>query len=310
MVEVSIVTTLFMSSKYVDDFYLRILSTLGEITDDYEIVFVNDGSPDDSLEKVIAFSRSNSKVKVVDLSRNFGHHKAVMAGLAHAKGDKVFLIDSDLEEPPEILKEFYQEFNQFDGDVVFGIQKQRKSNWLNRTGGALFYAVLNKYSKLDFENRPLTVRMMSRRYVDSVLLYKESELFLAGIFCLAGFKQRALLVDKGIRGETTYSFSRRFGLLLTGITSFTSFPLKWIFLLGIFISFSSFLGGVFVFFRKLYYGELVDVGWTSLIISIWFLGGLIMISIGTVGLYLSKVFLEVKNRPGYVVRKIYGVKDK
>ena len=142
--KLSIVTTLYKSSPYIDEFYARISKEAQKITDDYEIIFVDDGSPDDSLQKAVALYEKDSKVKVIELSRNFGHHKAIMTGLSHAKGEFVFLIDSDLEEEPELLGKFWEELHkEKELDVVFGVQESRKGGWFEKFTGGLFWKLIN-----------------------------------------------------------------------------------------------------------------------------------------------------------------------
>lgn len=308
MIKLSVVATLYCSSPYLQAFYQRISATVQRITEDYEIVLVNDGSPDDSLAQAIAISQSDERVKVVDLSRNFGHHQAAMAGLTYAEGEMVFLIDSDLEEPPECLEAFYKAFCSGGEalDVVYGVQEKRKGGWCERVGGAIFYRLLNYYSRLDLGTQPLTVRIMSRRYVAALLQHQESELFLAGVFAITGYQQQEMMVQKQCKGVTSYSLARRIHLMVRAITSFSSFPLKWIFYSGFGIAGLSFCGGLYLILRKLIYDDLINAGWTSVMVSIWFLGGLLLLAVGTIGIYIAKIFSEVKQRPNFIVRQVYS----
>ncbi|TPH17055.1 glycosyltransferase family 2 protein [Litorilituus lipolyticus] len=305
--KISIVSTMYMSEKYLHAFYQRISQSVMKITNEYEIVLVNDGSPDKSLDIALKFFKENDKVKVVDLSRNFGHHKAVMAGLQHAVGEKVFLIDCDLEEAPELIFDFYEEFNKKNGavDSVFGVQELRKGSWIQKVGGGVFYKMFNLFSGVNLEANPLTVRMMSRRYVNAVLLHQETELFMAGILHITGFLQKSITVKKDYKGESAYSFRHRVSLMVKGVTAFSSYPLKFIFYIGILMSISAFLLGTFLFMKKVFLNGQIEPGWTSLMVSIWFIGGLLLAGLGTVGIYLNKVYNEVKRRPLYIVRDFY-----
>ena len=149
--KLSIVTTLYKSSKYVDEFYERISKEAQKITNDYELIFVDDGSPDDSLEKAITLYQKNEKVRIIELSRNFGHHKAIMTGLSHAQGDFVFLIDVDLEERPELLSEFWHELQNDEGlDLVYGVQEKRKGRLFERVSGYFYYKLINHLSDIKF----------------------------------------------------------------------------------------------------------------------------------------------------------------
>jgi putative glycosyltransferase len=306
MMHLSIVTTLYRSVPYIYEFYQRMSNAASKVTKDYEIVFINDGSDDESLEKAVEIHRNDHKVKVVDLSRNFGHHKAIMAGLSQAKGENIFLIDCDLEEDPELLEVLHAKLNEAeDADVVYGIQRSRKGGFVEKKGGELFYKLFNRLSGLSLQQNPLTIRIMTRRYVNALLVHEEEELFLAGLFEITGFKQIPLEVNKKSRQGSTYTFKNRLRMLTRGITSFSSFPLLVSFYIGGAISITSFLFMVYLLIIRLIYNEGIIVGWTSVMISIWFLGGVILLSCGMIGIYLSRVYYEVKRRPNYIIRKVY-----
>ena len=303
--KLSIVTTLYKSSPYIDEFYARISKEAQKITDDYEIIFVDDGSPDDSLQKAVALYEKDSKVKVIELSRNFGHHKAIMTGLSYAKGEFVFLIDSDLEEEPELLGKFWEELlKEKELDVVYGVQESRKGGWFEKFTGGLFWKLFNKLAHVKISENPLTVRLMNKNYVTNLVKFKEKELFLAGICELVGFKQQTLPIYKSSKNSTTYNLIQKIKLLNNAVVSFSSFPLYLSFYMGVIISSFSFVYGIYLVINKLLFG-IVSSGWTSLMVSIWFLCGVLFLTIGILGLYISKIFQEVKNRP-IVEKRIYG----
>ncbi len=304
--KLSIVATLYHSSSYVDEFYERITKEVLQITDDYEIIFVDDGSPDDSLQKCISLHNKDKKVKVIELSRNFGHHKAIMTGLSHAKGDFVFLIDVDLEEEPELLGKFWNELQgSEDIDVIYGVQENRKGGWFERWSGGLFWNIINFLSTTKIPHNMITARLMTNQYNKELLRYKESELFIGGIWADAGFNQREIKVYKSSSSTTTYTTRKKISLLVNSITSFSSKPLVYIFNIGLVTTFISFLFILKLVFDKVFF-DIAFEGWTSLIVSVWFFGGLIILLLGIIGIYLSKIFIEVKNRPYSIVRKFYG----
>ncbi len=306
--KISIVTTMYCSAQYIEEFYSRISASVSKITKNYEMIFVNDGSPDRSLEIAVNLFKNDKKVKVLDLSRNFGHHKAIMAGLAHTTGNYVFLIDCDLEEEPEWIEFFWEELNKDDStDVIYGVQEKRKGNIWNRSTGFIFYKFYNMLSDVKIQKDVVTVRLMKKNYVKALLSYQERELFLAGIFADAGFNQKSVTVIKGHNSPTTYSLKRRINLMINSITSFSNKPLRIIFYTGLIVCFISVIFTIRVFFKKLF-GNVELSGWTSLILSIWLLGGIIIFSIGVIGIYLSKVFNEIKLRPNSIVKKIYEKK--
>ncbi|OVE77041.1 glycosyl transferase [bacterium F11] len=302
--KLSVVTTLYQSAPYIDEFYHRMRAVAEKITQDYEIIFVVDGESDHTLNQIVEVQRKDPGLVVVDLSRNFGHHHAIMTGLSYATGERIFLIDSDLEEEPEWLIPFAAAYDQGKVDVIFGVQKRRKGGLLERISGALFYWVFNMLASPKIRPNAVTARLMSRRYVHHLLQFKERALFLFGLWELAGFQQKTLPVDKKSKGTSTYSLSKRVDLFVNALTSFSVKPLVFIFYFGTLLSFVSFLYIVFLAYKKLVIGVPIE-GWTSLIVSVWFLGGLIILSIGCLGIYISKIFIEVKLRPRSIIRDVY-----
>ena len=304
--KLSIVTTLYQSAPYITEFHRRAGATAAALVgDDYEIVLVNDGSPDNSLDLAIQLIESDSHVVVVDLSRNFGHHKAMMTGLGHAKSELIFLIDSDLEEEPEYLTGFAKQMERASCDVVYGIQEQRKGRWLERWSGLWFYRLFKMLTGLALPENIVTARLMTRRYVDALLRHEEREVFMAGLWHITGFDQRSQSVKKHSSSQTTYTLRRKMSLLINSVTSFSNAPLVGIFYIGIFISlfalsYISYLVAHWIFLAK------PMSGWTSVMASIWLLGGMVISFIGVVGIYLSKIYSETKQRPYTIVRRIYA----
>ncbi len=275
---------------------------------DYEFVFVDDGSPDDSLRNAVKLCEEDSRVRVVELSRNFGHHKAMMTGLAHATGEDTFLIDIDLEEEPELLETFWNEMHKdenADIDVIYGVQDKRKGGWFERWCGSIFYGIFNWLSGDPIPNNLITSRLMSEAYKEALLEHKDKSVYLFGLATIAGFNQKPLVCHKKDKGETTYSIRRRIALTVDSITSFSAKPLLYIFYLGLGISMLSFIYICFLFVNKLVFSAPIT-GWTSLIISIYLLGGLSIASLGVIGIYIAKIFDEVKDRPYTIVKNIHG----
>jgi putative glycosyltransferase len=304
--KLSIVATLYQSAPYVEEFCRRASAVARQVAgDDFEIVLVNDGSPDDSLELAIGICTADPHVTVVDLSRNFGHHKAMMTGLAHARGEHVFLIDSDLEEDPEWLPGFVEQITRERCDVVFGVQAQRKGGLFERWTGQWFYSVFRLLTGMDLPQNMVTARLMTRRYVDALLRHDERELDIGGLWYITGFEQHPQTVNKLSSSETTYTLRRKLALFVNSVTSFSNAPLVYIFYAGLAISLLAGCYAAFVIIQWLVLAEPVS-GWTSVIVSIWLLGGWVILFIGIIGIYLSKVFLEVKRRPYTIVRQVHG----
>ena len=304
--KLSIVATLYQSAPYIAEFHQRASAAASQLVgDDYEIVLVNDGSPDNSLDLAVQLAECDGHVVVVDLSRNFGHHKAMMAGLEKAFGDLVFLIDSDLEEESEWLQRFSGIMETERADVVFGVQELRKGGLIERWSGELYYSVFNWLSNIDHPRNITTARLMSRRYVNALLGFRERELVISCLWVITGFKQVPCVVKKHGSSETTYSLAKKLAHATNSITSFSEVPLRLIFYMGALI-FASSLAYTFVLaFSRIFLSHPVD-GWTSVMVSIWLLGGLVISFVGIIGIYLSKIFAETKQRPYTIVRKIYG----
>ena len=302
--KLSIVTTLFYSEPYIREFYSRILASIQKCNiDDYEIVFVNDGSPDKSSVEVQNIIKENHRVSYIELSRNFGHHQAILCGLEHSKGELVFLIDVDLEEPPELLFEFHQKLHAPEKvDVVIGCQHKRRGGPIEYLSGKLFYPFFRFISGLDLPDNMSTVRLMRRPYVDAVTSYKEKEINISGILTHVGFSHKIVTFDKLSTSTTTYSFRGKLSHLINATTSFSNKPLYLA--LGFLLTFIMASMLYLVYFVKNYFtnGTTPD-GFTTI-------AGLILISstvnfliLSIFGVYLAKIFGEVKNRPRFIVSK-------
>jgi putative glycosyltransferase len=303
--KLSVVATLYYSLPYIEEFYERTCAAAKQITPEFEIILVNDGSPDASLQKARDLHERDPRVTVVDLSRNFGHHKAIMTGLAHASGDLVMLIDVDLEEPPEIVLDFYKAFSQSDADVVYGVQKTREGSFFRRLGGGLYYRLYNRLSQVRVPADTLIARLMTRRYVHRLLEHREQLFGIDVLMEITGFKQIPVLVDKHYKGSTTYNFRKRLALAINGITSQSNKPLRYIAYLGVLITIPSGLYILLLLVQGLL-GITTEVeGWTSVMVSLWFLGGLIIFVLGIIAVYLSVIFVEIKARPYTVIRDVY-----
>ncbi len=304
-IELSIVTSLYKSSRYVHDFYLQACRVAGVLNLSIEIIFVNDGSPDDSLDLAINIHRRDPRVKVIDLSRNFGHHRALMAGFSYASGQLIYVTDVDLEESMDFLAICYGRMRQGDCDVVYGYQEQRKGRLFERLTGGFFWWLFNALSSTKLPRNIVTARLMSRRYMLSLLQHRESDPFMAGLWMLTGYVQVGVPIVKASLGTSSYSLRKRLAQTVTSITSFSARPLLLSAIVGIVICAIAFALVAYLVARWLLFGNTVE-GWTSVIISVWIIGGVNLFFIGLVGLYISKIFSEVKQRPNAIVRAVYG----
>jgi putative glycosyltransferase len=232
----------------------------------------------------------------------------MLTGLSHAKGDRVFLIDTDLEEEPEWLLEFSQQMQSDNCDVVFGVQGKRKGGWFERISGWLFYRIFNALTGLVLPENPVTARLMTRRYLNALLLHEEREISIGGLFVITGFKQSPLIIRKHDTSKSTYSFGRKMTVMVDSITSFSNKPLIGIFYIGFMIFILASVNVFYLVINKMIFSKVLG-GYTSVMASIWLLGGMVIMFIGVVGIYLSKVFTEAKHRPISIVRQIYTKKD-
>lgn len=306
--KLSIVSTLYMSKPFLDTFLKEIVLSIVDLKiESYELVFVNDGSPDDSLEFLLEKQKVIPQIKIVDLSRNFGHHYAMQVGLQQATGEYIFLIDNDLETPPSFLKNCYEEMNKYeDVDVVYGYQEERKGKLIENLGGRIFWWAINKFSEVRIPKNIITERLMKRDYLNSLLSLGDANLFLGGMMYWTGYNQKGIPVTRGLReGKSTYSTKKRLELMLQAITSFSGKPLEYLFYSGICITIFSLIGIIFLFIKKIALGDSIQLGWTSLVAINVLILGVISTFLGLIGIYLFKIFKQVQNRPNVIIKKIY-----
>jgi putative glycosyltransferase len=302
--KVSIVTTLYRSAPYIEEFFRRSVEAVRPVADEIEVVFVDDGSPDDSLRVARGLAGGDVTVRVVELSRNFGHFQAVMTGLGHAEGDLVFLLDCDLEEAPELFAALAEPILTSPADdpvdVGFGVAKRRKGSALERAGGWAFYHAINAISRIDIPVNAVMARVMTRRYVQALLTHQERELFLNGVMTATGFRQVGVPVDKSGKDTTTYRHLHRLSVALKAITAFSDKPLTIILVGGLALSTLAVLVTASLVFAVVVLGVNYFSGWASLLAALCFFSGLMLAAIGVLGFYLGRVFVEVKARPTIV----------
>jgi putative glycosyltransferase len=301
----SIVTTLYCSAPYLAEFHSRVSGAARAFAgDDYELILVNDGSPDNALELALELRSRDPHVCVVDLSRNFGHHQAMWTGLQQARGEWIYLLDCDLEESPEWLEELSAQQTQHDADVAFGVQRMRRGGWRRRLAGAAYYRLLNLLSPVQIPENLMTIRLMSRRYVNALLQHTEATFIMSGLWARTGFRQVPVPFDKGDKRQTTYGLVRCFKLLVHSVTSFSEVPLFAVFYIGLGLMLSASVVATYLVIGALLFGKML-AGWPSLMVSIWFLGGLSLFCQGILGIYLARVYQESKRRPIALIRQIY-----
>jgi glycosyltransferase involved in cell wall biosynthesis len=308
--EFSIIVPVFNEEENIFELYGRLTSVMAELcnkqgcsSDSYEIILVDDGSTDRSWQFVQDLHRSDARVKGMSFSRNFGHHVAVLAGLDYSRGERVILMDGDLQDPPEEIPKLVEKAKE-GYDIVQGITRWRHTNPLQNMFSKIFHKLFMKVSSVDAKTRLGLFRCLSKPVVESIRKLPERTIFLGGIVSWVGFKSTFVQINRAARhaGRTKYNFLKRLLLAMNAITSFSERPLIMIFQLGIMISIFSIAMFGYAVFRKIFYHTSL-VGWTSLFAAIFFSTGLITLSLSVVGLYISKLFIEVKKRPRYILRE-------
>ena len=304
---ISIVTTTYNSASYIDEFIRRISDTLKGLGEaEYEIIIVDDGSDDNTSAIIKEFIDHDPRIVLFELSRNFGQHPAIMTGLRQCRGEYVFLIDSDLEEPPELLPEMLAILSGSGGriDVVFGVQERRNGQISHTLGGKIFYKVFNALSDVKIPEDSLTVRLMTKRYVSALTQYKETSLALGGLFVLAGFNQAFLQVPRTFKGSSSYDLPRKIALALRFVVSFSSKPAIIMSLVGATSVALSLVYALSLLFLYFIFGNSVE-GWTTLVIITILLNGIVLLCVGVCAAYLSLIFSEVKRRPLTIIKEVH-----
>lgn len=304
--KLSVVIPVYRSEGCLEELHRRLSASLGNLVDDFEIILVDDGSPDASWRTIRDLSQSDSRVRGIRFSRNFGQHKAIAAGLHESRGEWVVIMDADLQDQPEEIPRLYAK--ALEGfDVVLADRGSRQDSWAKKAFSWAFYKVFDFLSDSKSDPSVGTFRVMSRRAVDGFLQMKERVRFFGGMVEWLGFSTAKIEVVHAARsaGETTYGFRKSFNLALDAITAFSDRPLKMSIQLGLLISTLSMLLALWLVYRKLVFGINAQ-GWTSVIVTTLFLGGLILLNQGILGLYLGQVFEETKQRPAYVLAERVG----
>ena len=303
---ISIIVPAYNEEEVLELFHDRISEVLETLsTYAWEIIFINDGSTDATQAKIDALQKRDPRIASIVLSRNFGKEIAMTAGLDHAKGDAVVIIDADLQDPPELMADFIREWNN-GFDVVYGRRTHRDGeSWAKKATAHYFYQVIGKLSKVQIPANTGDFRLMSRRAVDALLQLREHHRFMKGLFAWVGYPATAVDYRRPPRaaGTTKFNYWKLWNFALEGITSFTILPLKLATYLGIFIALFSVLAGIWIILKTLMWGEGV-AGYPSLIVTILFFGGVQLFFIGVIGEYLGRIYNETKARPLYVVQNV------
>jgi glycosyltransferase involved in cell wall biosynthesis len=302
---VSIVVPAYNEHDVIFEFNRRLSIARQELSLPSEVIFVNDGSTDDTLERLRSLKAADPTIGIVDLSRNFGKEIALTAGLDHARGDVVVIIDADLQHPPELIPEFIARWREEDADIVYGQRASRAGeSGTKRLTSRAFYRAINALSGRLIPVDAGDFRVLSRRAVDALAGIRERHRFMKGLFAWIGYRQVPLLYETDLRfaGVSKWNYWKLWNFSIEGITSFSVAPLKVATYVGLLAAILSIVYGFFMVFQTIIYGNPVP-GFPSLLVAILFLGGLQLIFLGIIGEYLGRMFNEVKQRPLYLVRR-------
>lgn len=302
--EISLIVPVYNESMTLPEFYPRAKKVLEQISPAHELIFINDGSKDDTIDEIKKLAEIDSKVKYINLSRNFGHQIAVSAGLDRTSGKAVCIIDADLQDPPELILEMYAKMQE-GYEVVYARRNSRQGEtYFKKWSAKTFYRILSRLTTIDIPVDSGDFRIMDEKVVRELRRMPEKNKFIRGQVAWIGFNQTSVLYDRQERfaGTTGYSFRKMLRLAIDGITSFSNAPLKLVTYLGLFISIVAFVIFLYVIYSMFIIEDFVP-GWGSIMVSILFIGGIQMIAIGIIGEYLSRINQNILNRPLYVVKE-------
>lgn len=303
MCEISIITPVYGCCKSINSLYERLNKSLSTITENFEIIMINDSSPDNAWEAIKELAKKDDRVKGINLSRNFGQHKAITAGLDYAKGDWIVVMDCDLQDQPEEIMKLYNK--ALEGyDIVFGKKTERKDSFLKKLGSKIFFKVYDYFTDSKVDSTVGNFSIISKKVLNTLKVMKEQTKAYPLFVNWVGFKKTEVLINHAQReeGKSSYNMRRLINLAIDNIVSQSNKPLKLSIKFGFILSFFSLLYGSWLILRYFMFSIPVE-GWTSVMVSIYFIGGLLFANMGILGLYIGKIFDETKNRPVYIVQE-------
>ncbi|MED3123299.1 glycosyltransferase family 2 protein [Bacillus wiedmannii] len=303
MKTITILVPAYNEEEVLDQLYSRLTGVFQGIPNyNFEILFVNDGSKDRTLDIIKEFRENDKRISYVDLSRNFGKETAMIAGLDHAIGDAVIIIDADLQDPPELIPEMIKYWEQGYDDIYAKRRSRSGESWAKKWTAGKFYSLLKKTTRIPIQENTGDFRLLDRRCVEALKKIRETQRYTKGMFSWIGYNKKEILFDRDPRaaGETKWNYFKLMDLAIEGITSFTTAPLRIASFMGFTVSFGAFIYMIWIIIKTLLHGESVS-GYPSMMTAILFIGGVQLISIGIIGEYLGRIFNETKQRPLYFV---------
>ncbi|PFA99861.1 glycosyltransferase [Priestia megaterium] len=302
---ITILAPAYNEEEVIDAFYERVVNVCNHIHEyNFEFLFVNDGSKDRTIDLIKSLRDQDKRVSFVDLSRNFGKETAMIAGLDYAKGDAVIIIDVDLQDPPELIPQMIDYWEQGYDDVYAKRKSRAGETWIKKWTSATFYKILQKTTRIPIQKDTGDFRLLDRRSVNALMEMRETQRYTKGLFSWIGYNKKEILYDRDPRvaGTTKWNYYKLLDLAIEGITSFSTAPLRFSALIGIVISIFAFIYMFIIIGKTVLFGESV-IGYPSLMSVILFIGGIQLLSLGIIGEYLGRIFNETKNRPLYLVNE-------
>ena len=309
--DLSIVIPVLNEEKNISILFDRILSCLTSTNLQYEIIFIDDCSTDKSFEKISKLSENNKSIKAIRFSRKFGYQESIYCGLEHSTGENMITMDSDLQHPPELILDLLNKANEGYDIVNMVRNKAVKKSFISKIGSSFFYRIINFLSPTRVVNESADFRLYNRKVVNSLKLFPERGIFIRGLVGWMGFKQIDIKFEEQERehGISKFNLFRQINFALVAITSFSTSPLYFSIYSGFLISSIGIIYGMKIITNIIFFGATYDEGWASILSLLLFIGGLIMIMLGVIGIYLSVIFNEIKMRPRYIINKNIGFKN-
>lgn len=307
--KLSVIVPILNEERVLGEFFKRLENALITTCKNYEVIFIDDGSMDSSLDILKGFTKRNINIKIVSLSRNFGHQIALTVGLKFSSGDTAIMMDADLQDPPEIIPKFIEKWKE-GYKIVYGIRKEREEGILKKLAYKLFYRFLRIMSKTNIPLDSGDFSLIDRRIIDLLNSMPEKARFLRGLRSWMGFKQIGVEYNRDRRyaGKPKYTLTKLFKLAFSGLISFSEFPLILISVIGTLIAIASLGYGTYIVLKRIMSGGTV-IGWHTIVASITFLGGVQLLILGLIGAYITKIFDEIKQRPLFIIDQIIGFED-
>ena len=303
----SIVSPVYNEAENLGEFYSRVINATDNLNLEIEIIYINDGSQDSTIDIITKQRQIDNRITIIDLSRNFGKEIALTAGLDYSSGDAVIVIDTDLQDPPELIPKLVEKWRE-GYDVVNAKRIKRKGeSLLKKVMSYIYYRLLFYLSDINVPKDTGDFRLLNKNALDALLKLREKHRYMKGLFVWVGFKQKEIEYEREARfkGKTKWDFFNLFNLAFDGLTSFSIMPLRLASTIGFLSALIGFFYGAVIVFKTLFFHEPV-AGFTSLVVLVTFFGGIQLLSIGIIGEYIGRIFNETKNRPLYVVKNIQG----